>query len=39
MKLSLRDDWQSRLSKSNRVKIYPLGINDRAMIDEIFDNL
>ena len=39
MKLSLRDDWQSRLSKSNRAKIYPLGINDRAMIDETFDDL
>ena len=39
MKLSLRDDWQSRLSKSNRVKIYSLDINDRAVIDETFDNL
>ena len=39
MKLSLRDDWQSRLPKTNRAKIYPLGIKDRAVVDETFDDL
>ena len=39
MQLTLRDDWQTRLPKSNRAKIYPLGIDDRAVVDETFDDL
>ena len=39
MKLTLRDDWQSRLPKSNRAKVYPLGIDDRAVVDKTFDDL
>ena len=39
MKLTLRDDWQARLPKSNRAKIYPLGLEDRAVVDQTFDAL
>ena len=39
MKLSLRDDWQSRLPSSKRAKVYPLGLADKAVVDKTFDAL
>ena len=39
MKITLRDDWQSRLPSGNRAKIYPLGIKDREVIDKTFDEM
>lgn len=39
MTILLRDDWQSRLPKSNSAKIYPLGIKDRDVVNKTFDAL
>ena len=39
MKITLRDDWQSRLPSGNRAKIYPLGIKAREVIDKTFDEM
>lgn len=37
MTVQLRDDWQDKLS--TKVKVYPLGIKDRAVVDKVFDEL
>ena len=39
MKIELRNDWQARLSNNNRAKIYPLGVRDRQVVDDTFDDL
>ena len=37
MKLSLRNDWQDRVS--DKAKIYSLDVRDREVIDKVFDKL
>lgn len=37
MRLPLRTDWESKIT--GRPKVYPLGIKDRAIVDEVFDKL
>ena len=36
MKFPLKSDWKSRINEKN-VKIYPLEIRDKKVIDRIFD--
>lgn len=37
MRIPLKDGWQDKLT--GRSKIYPLGIEDRKLVDETFDNM
>ena len=37
MKLPLREDWQSKVS--GKSKVYPLGIEDREIVDKTFDEM
>ena len=37
MKITLRDDWQTKLQP--KVKIYPLGQRDRDVVDKTFDEM
>ena len=39
MKITLRDDWQSRLPSTNKAKIYTLGHRDREVVDKTFDEM
>ena len=37
MKITLRDDWQSRVS--GKAKIYPLGLRDKEVVNKTFNKL
>ena len=37
MRIPLRADWESKIT--GRPKVYPLGIKDRLIMDEVFDKL
>ena len=37
MRISLRHDWQTKVSR--KAKIYPLGIQDREVVDKTFDEM
>ena len=40
MKITLRDDWQNRLPTTNKSsKVYPLGIQERQVVDDTFDKI
>ena len=39
MKITLRNNWQTRLPSNNRAKVYPLGIADKAVVNKTFDEL
>lgn len=40
MKITLRDDWQNKLSSGgSKAKIYSLGIKDRGVVDKTFDEM
>ena len=38
MKIPLRDDWESRMP-AKAPRIYPLGIEDKKLVDKTFDKL
>lgn len=38
MTVPLKDDWQARLANI-KPRVYPLGVEMRALIDETFDKL
>lgn len=37
MKLSSRSDWESKIT--DKAKVYPVGINDRDIMNKTFDAL
>ena len=37
MRISLRDDWQTRVT--GKAKVYPLGIKDQEVVNKTFDEL
>ena len=37
MRIPLKEGWQNKLIE--RSKIYPLGIQDKKLVDEIFDKM
>ena len=37
IRIPLRSDWETKIT--GRPKVYPLGIRDRAIVDEVFDKL
>ena len=37
MRIPLRTDWESKIT--GKPKVYPLGIKDRVIVDEVFDKL
>ena len=38
MTVLLKNDWQEKLANI-KLKVYPLGVEARALVDEIFDKL
>ena len=37
IRILLRADWESKIT--GKLKVYPLGIKDRVIVDEVFDKL